>query len=111
MADANFADLFFHLVNAAEFDSCASLRFVRQHACANVFAGEHCEAGTNFCIEVPIHMTRREEVAQDAFEFDEERHMEHLFANMGPKPIRTAGRPWDPGAWRGARACNRRRAQ
>jgi subtilase family serine protease len=34
-----------------------------------------------------------------------------LLPILAAKPIRTAGRPWDPGAWRGARGCNRRRAQ
>jgi hypothetical protein len=47
-----FANLFFHLFDAAEFDPRGALRFFSRHACAKVFLDQQFEVGTNFLVEI-----------------------------------------------------------
>ena len=71
-------NLFFHLFDAAEFDLCSALRFVRRHAGTNVFRYQHFEVGMNFMIEVCFHTARPEKISQEASSFLSERHIETL---------------------------------
>jgi len=53
-----FANLFLHLIAAAQFDSRGALGFLRGHACTNVFLHQHFKVGVNLLIEVYLHTTR-----------------------------------------------------
>jgi len=47
-----FANLFFHLFDPSKFDPHGPLCFLRRHACANVFIGQHFQVGINLLVEV-----------------------------------------------------------
>jgi len=53
-----FANLLFHLLDAAKFDACGALCFVREHACAKIFFSEHFKVGVNLLAKSTS--TRRE---------------------------------------------------
>jgi hypothetical protein len=57
-ANPFFANLLFHLFDAAEFDPRGALRFLQRHACANVFLRQHFEVGTNLLVEVYLSPAR-----------------------------------------------------
>src|SRR4029077_3549853 len=78
VAKAFFANLFFHLFDATQFDSGRALGFARRHACANVFLGQQFEMGTNLLVEVNLHSATRKEISQEATSFYKERHADNL---------------------------------
>jgi hypothetical protein len=74
IADPFFADLFLHLLDALEFDSCGTLRFFRWYACANVFISQHFQVGLKFPAEICIQTISYEEISQETSDSHKERH-------------------------------------
>jgi hypothetical protein len=73
-AETLFADLFFYLLEAAEFDASGALRFVGGHAVAEIFVSEEGEVGLDFVVEVGVDATEGEKVAEERTKFREEGH-------------------------------------
>src|SRR5207245_523822 len=59
-----FANLFFHLFDPSKFDSRGPLCFLRRHACANVFIGQHFQVGMNLLVEVYPHDEMKKDFAE-----------------------------------------------
>src|SRR5271170_2205074 len=74
VADALFADLFFHLFEAAEFDARGALRFLWRHASADVLVDQQGEVGLDLLVEVSGCAMKTEKIAQEISGFHVKRH-------------------------------------
>ena len=50
-----FANLLFHLFDPSKFDLRGTPRFLRRHACTNVFRYQKFKVRMNFLVEVYVH--------------------------------------------------------
>src|SRR5439155_17855029 len=73
-----FANLFFHLFDAAKFDPRSPFCFLRRHPRTNVFLDQHFKMRMNLLVEVRLHTTRGEEISQKTSSFYKEWHAENL---------------------------------
>ena len=78
VTQALFADLFFNLFDAAEFDAGGALRFVLRHACAQIFFFQHFDVRMDLAVQVGIDAAGGEEVVQEASDFHKQWHLCHL---------------------------------
>ncbi len=73
-----FANLFFYLFDAAEFDPRGASRFLGRHACTNVLRYQQFEVGMNLLVEVYLHAMTKKQISQETLEFHQETHAEDL---------------------------------
>ena len=72
------ANLFLHLLDAAERDPRFPSRFLGRHARADIFRRQHLEVGLDLLVQVSLRGTRGEEVSQEASGLHKDRHAELL---------------------------------
>jgi hypothetical protein len=68
MAGANVAHVFFHLLDAAEFDLCAAAGCGGSEAVGAIFVGEQIGVGAKFGVEIGLGAFAMKEVALEACE-------------------------------------------
>ena len=69
IANSFFANLFFHLLDAAEFQQRGTLRFLLRYARANVFFRHHLKVAANLLVEICLDTAGEKEISRETSEF------------------------------------------
>jgi hypothetical protein len=92
VAEALIADLFFDLLDAAEFDAGGTFALFAWQFSADIFFDQQIEMGADFLVEIVVNMARRNQIAKEAASFGEELHIASLlFVAKGDKGVDLSG--------------------
>src|SRR5262249_57276408 len=73
---------FLYLLNAAEFPQCLITRLFWTHPDPHVVLNLHVEMGTDFILQVSLHLSLQKQPAQAV---DEESQPDHVFSSDGSR--------------------------